>query len=146
MNCWNCKKSNIIQDNSSYICIDCGILLTTLYGNDNINYNDFVKRYKYKRLTYLLCLINNINLYYIKNNEKIQKLYENVKENIVFDYSENKKYFKKMKILNWNNYNLIYYFMYLKYNNNYKFINNNLKLLIINLFIKIENVFNENKR
>lgn len=36
--------------------------------------------------------------------------------------------------------------MYLKYNNNYKFINNNLKLLIINLFIKIESVFNENKR
>lgn len=145
-NCKICKNWNIINDNWLYICLDCGVVLSYEYKSDNLNYNECVKRYKYKRTTYLIFLINNINIYYINNDDFIDNLYETVKENIEFDYWKNKKYLKKEKLLNSNNYNLIYYFMHKKFKNDYKFINQNLKIIIINLFLKIEKIFIENKR
>lgn len=144
INCNFCKGWNFINDNNIIICKDCGNLLT--YFNWNW-YNDkleIVKKIWYSRLTYVIYLINNINLHYIVYSDELNNMYEKIKDNIQFDYQINKKYIKLNKINCW--YHNIYYFMYLKYKDKYKFINNDTKNLIITMFKKYENVYKENKR
>ena len=119
-------------------------MITYEYWNNYINKIEIIKKFSYKRLTYLLYLINNINLKYIEYNDLIYNIYDNIKDNINFSYWDNKKFIKKNKIKI--PYNYIYYFMKIKYPDIYLNIKYELKGVIIKLFLYYEKLYNNNKK
>lgn len=133
---------NIINDNGCNVCKKCGCVINyDLIFNISIFEN--VKKIQYKRLWYLFYLINIFNLKYIQYSDTIQEIYENIKDDLKFNYWYNKKYLKKNRIKI--PYMYIFYFMKLKYKSDYLFIHYNNRLKIINLFLKYERIYNNVK-
>lgn len=148
MNCKKCESNNIINENQSYICINCGCLQ---WYEMTINYVDkydyITNNNKYYRISYLNYLLNNINHKYINDNDNLNEIYINLYNHIVFNYQENKIYLKKNKHIYgdiW--YHNIYFFMYKKYPWKYIFINNSTRYEILNLFEKYEKIFKKYKK